>query len=432
LINMNEIIHCSYFFQLESGWVHRLSWSPDGQWLAAPLNTGKIQLWNFREKSQTILSVFEKEIYGVTWSPDSKKLACCALNGCVSLFDIDHQKSEELPGIPAYPWFDVEWSPNGDLIACISSAGHLLIYDLAKNSPITFKQAPSPHTSASWNPNSEMLAVTHEDGTTAVNTVPNFQENHEFNSAGKTSSFCAWSQQGTFLATAHDDGIRLWNPESWTLMRHLESQENVRALSFSASGQFLSSLSQKGSMTLWRMDDWSMLARIENKTRSLWQGQAFHPKDSLIAVPDDQGSRVVFWEISEDDVKRSASENLNVHVCRNCLPRSFPDSPKTSITPTPWTLDPLESCVERNGKVVYLTNQERKAFDVLDRCYKANPEARLRGEKIETEIDGQFRYLLSGKKGKGLRSKLKPLGLEIEGGRPKSPGYRLVDIEVEG
>lgn len=417
---------CESVLTINEGHAHRLRWSPNGRYLAAPLNTGRIQIWDLVTKETGLFGDHRSALYNIAWSPDSRRLATCSYDGRVTVLDLLTRKTQTLPNIPPYQWFDLSWSPKIETLGIASSQGQTLIFDLKKEKATALFEIEDSINAISWSHNALGLAICYERSGIAIHTESG--DLLESIDTKVPSLHCTWSPKQPLLVLAQNDGLHVWSTESWTKNSHHDPERAYQALSFSHDGQYLGALTKEGELKILWSKDWSCMATIDTQTLSRWQGLHFHPKKAMLAVPDKKGTRIALWDFS-DTAPYSKSKSVKPKRCASCPPLPFKPFSDTSQDTSPWTLDTSMRTLQRNGKKVSLTALEQKAFIILDRCFHSDPDKRLTCHSISETINGQFRPLLAGKKGHGLRFKLKALKLDIEGGSNRNPGYRLIDKE---
>jgi WD40 repeat protein len=112
----------------DQGPVYSLTWSPEGNVLAAA-GYGQVKLWNVEagEKLST-LEGHTSYVWGVAWSPDGRMLASASEDGTVRLWDA--KIYEELTTLETGWAFCVAWLPDGGQLAVGDSSGQVQVWDI--------------------------------------------------------------------------------------------------------------------------------------------------------------------------------------------------------------------------------------------------------------------------------------------------------------
>lgn len=96
--------------------INAIVWSPDGQWLAAGGDDGKIRLWSQEGKLQFVADDHEKYICWLAWSHDSRWLASASYDGTVRMRTSDGTLGPVLENHP-HAVNSVAWSPDDKRLA---------------------------------------------------------------------------------------------------------------------------------------------------------------------------------------------------------------------------------------------------------------------------------------------------------------------------
>lgn len=424
---MTGFLDCCGFLPLREGRAHRLSWSPNGRYLATPLSCGSYQLWDMKEEEQALFRTHNAEIFSVAWSPDSTQVASCSADGQIVILKLLTLEFRVLIGIPKASWFDLAWSPTGENLAIASSEGQVLLYDVQGQKASAHFESKAAINSVTWNQNGSLLFLCREKGVLPLRTKEDGSIVKELEMTTPTAWHGGCSPTEDIFASAHDDGLRIWpGVNSQEAIPEKISDEPSKAVAFSHDGRILAALARDGELRLWLLKDFSPLASIKTESHSRWQSHAFHPSEKVLAVPDKSGRRVALWNFRDTD-SLSIGPDITPKRCDDCPPLSFPPFSRNAKDAPSWTLDAGLGILFRDGVEVNLTALEQRAFVALERSYFTDPGQRLSNKDLCDAIDGYFRSALSGKRDKGLRFKLRKIKLGIEAGTKANPGYRLVD-----
>src|SRR5207244_1743696 len=75
----------------------RISWSPDGRMLAAPMRDGTVALWDVEEEKVTrVLRGHREVVYAAAWSSDGRTVASGSWDCSVRLWDVESGQQRAL------------------------------------------------------------------------------------------------------------------------------------------------------------------------------------------------------------------------------------------------------------------------------------------------------------------------------------------------
>jgi small GTP-binding protein len=144
----------------------------------------------------------------------------------------------------------------------------------------------------------------------SVKTKESFQRLRGRRNQDTTS--VAWSPDARTIASGHTDGtIYLWDLKAGRQTQVLEGQiGGVSCVSFSSNGRFLFSLSQDGSIWLWRCHDQKIVAVLrEPISQHEYSSLAVHPnpKATVLASLCEEGKSIYIWYLDLDVLLKTPS-----------------------------------------------------------------------------------------------------------------------------
>ena len=258
VIDVWDIASHSLAFQLRGhrDFVYTVTFSPDGRWIASGGWDRAIRLWD-RTTGQLAGSLIGHRgfVRGLSFRPDSRQLVSCSEDRSLRLWDVDTGRS--LAAFHGHMGFVhcVAFSPDGGQAASGSMDGTIKLWPAA---------APDPQ-------------VSFRNGSGWVGTV-------------------AFHPVGDRVATAHNGGIRVWNPrtgeELWRVIGPRGLMGRI-GLAFTPDGKFLIASGPTGGLNVWNAQNGSLVREL-GRSSSPISYLAVSPDGSLLAAACDDGT-VQVW-----------------------------------------------------------------------------------------------------------------------------------------
>ena len=282
-------------FEGHTGWVHSMSFSPDGTTLASGDSGGTIKLWDVvtKEDITTIEDarsigsvVFSPEgtilatgTYGViklwdvstraniatfeghtdwvlsmSFSPDGTTLASGSWDRTVKLWDVSTRVNIATFEGHTGGVYSVSFSPDGTILASGSADGTILLWDVSIDEQIAILEGHTGEVySVSFSPDETMLASGSVDGTILLWDVSTRANIATFEGHRSRVESVVFSPDGAILASGSGDRtIKLWDVETGGSIATFEGHsEGVYSVGFSLDGTTLASGSADGTILLW-------------------------------------------------------------------------------------------------------------------------------------------------------------------------------------
>lgn len=283
--------------------VLRLSWSPDGFFLASSSVDKTARIWY--AQTGACMQTLTGHYHGVNqlaWAPDGATVATASFDRTIRLWDWRHGRAFTTIRSHRDDVTSVSWNRGGELLASGSVDRSVRVWSGKK--PEAAKLVLDGHTgevsAVAWNPEGTRLASASFDRTIRI-WDPSGKDDPLVLSGHRQRVYgICWSPDGTRLASASKDRtIRLWDPATGREVVALEGHmELVCSVSFSADGKLLASKAGDGTVRLWRTDTWQTVEVIDEPSSNYWPpGIAFHPSNPLLATLGDHDTVVRIWEV---------------------------------------------------------------------------------------------------------------------------------------
>ncbi len=268
--------------------LHAIAWSPDGRLLAAGSEDGAARLWSpFEDEPSRVLRKEKKELWSLSWSPDSTRLLSTALGRSPQLHDCrSNKRPTSLKEIRDA--VSSAWSSTRDLAYIGTRTG-----ELWRLNPETRKSCKLNHhlkkaiICMALSPNGRTIAVAEMAPRATVVDATTASELFSIEGHAENVWSLAWSENAEFLISRSEDKtIRLWDGRTGKQVRILEGHTNgVSGLSVSKDLNLLASYSSE-EILLWSTTDWSLLSTAPHAGHSCLMSRiAFGPSGNLLAIP---------------------------------------------------------------------------------------------------------------------------------------------------
>jgi WD40 repeat protein/transcriptional regulator with XRE-family HTH domain len=246
------------------GAVTAVALSPDGQLLAAGVDSGAIYLWRLADQQLVgICQGHGGHIGGLAWSPDGRLLASASDDTTVRLWEVGSWRTLRTLVGHSGGLTSVAFHPGGALLASASMDHTALVWDAMSGQLLhTLADHTGPVASVAWSPDGRLLATASHDCSVRLWDWRSGQATHTLQGHAAAVATVAFRPAGAGAGRAilasgsHDQMLRIWDAQRGALLGSLAGHgAPVISAAFSADGRLLFSGSDDQTIRVWDMRD---------------------------------------------------------------------------------------------------------------------------------------------------------------------------------
>ena len=280
-----------------------IAWSCDGMSIALAQDD-QLTVWE-RETSavRQRFALPAKAISRPSFGPTPDKVACAVADGDICLWSVETGSRLPLNTTHEFGIRSIEWAPDGSQLAGIMPDGQIGIWDSYTGGPRR-RLKPRLHTSnvLAWSGDSRFLASAGEGRSVCIWEVATGALQKTLEGATSVVFALAWSGDARLLAIGGGDDcpIQVSVVDTRRILALPEGhQSDVRALSFSPSGEWLASKSMDGSMIMWACRGWRPHQQVQEEvmTDDLIRAVEFCPTGGWLASCDSRAGHLALYAV---------------------------------------------------------------------------------------------------------------------------------------
>jgi len=206
---------------------HTLRFHPTKSQLAVSSGvSAEVQIWDLESRKVVQRLHHPKEVAQIAWNPEGDLIASGCADNQVYLWDVGNNRpAHVLSGHSGFP-VEVSFSFDGRFLASRGWDGALCFWDPWTGQQL-FKQSVPGWTSGFSSANYRYGYVAGRDKMAFFELMPSpecllLRPGSMLGTAGQS---CDLSPDGQLLLTAHEDGVRLWNPTSGKVLAFLDEKQ---------------------------------------------------------------------------------------------------------------------------------------------------------------------------------------------------------------
>lgn len=235
--------------------INGLVFSPDGTRLASCAGDFLVRLWDFDIASQARdFDGHDGPVWTAAFSPDAARLISASADRTVKIWDRDTGKVQFTITDHNAPVTCAQFSPDGKLIASGGGDKIIRIFDAAAGKPLrTCQGHQSTITCLDFSPDSKRIASGAADRTIKIWDADTGKEKLSINDNPSIVAGVAFSPNGNQIAVANvDQTVRLYDANTGKLQHSwLAHGVSASGVAYSPNGQWLASCGADTAVVLW-------------------------------------------------------------------------------------------------------------------------------------------------------------------------------------
>ncbi len=275
--------------------VEGMAWSPDGKWFVSVAATSnKVALWHTDGTPGPVLDGHTSDVRCASWSPDGKWLATGGHDATVRLWDGATFAAGPVLGPLGYSVNCVPWSFDSQALAVGTQDGFVHLYRLPDMHAKWITPQQQPIADVAWKPDGSELVSIEKDDHLERHWLRDGTAGPTYPTRLGSIRAIALSADGKRLLLAGTDQLRLWDFGDKVAPAFADVRQNIRKTVWNYDCTEFATLSDDGSVQLYRATDHKVLAHwaTDDGARS---ALAWRHDGKLLATWGAAAKSIHFW-----------------------------------------------------------------------------------------------------------------------------------------
>jgi WD40 repeat protein len=278
--------------------IRSLTFSPDGELLAAGYDDHTVGIWRLRDYSQVAtLKGHSSSVRSVCFGPEGGMIASGSDDETVRIWHVLDQESRWQLHIPGCPVESIAFSPDGKLLAVGGWGDAITICTVDGDSLSILDTLPGQFVhSLSFSPDGNTLAAGCYDGAIYLWNTADHQPIGQISGFTSFIYSVAFSRNGEYIAASSQQSLRVWRLSDHKQVEIFQAHRGpVRSIEFSPDGQVIASASEDRAVRLWSLNRGDLVTS-ELEHRVGVASLAYRPDGKLLATGTHDG-RICLWQV---------------------------------------------------------------------------------------------------------------------------------------
>jgi WD40 repeat protein len=286
----------------------------------------------------------EGSVLASAFNPDGSRVALAMNDGTVKIWEWATGSKFAVLADNRVRLTSTEFSPDGLRLAVGSEDGKVQIVELPTGRVIRLLQHEAPILDTAFSPDGSLLAAASGQRVRIWNLATGIVDVELTSSAGCFS--VAFSPNGSLLACADGRAVQLWNLAKGERDRPLRAYDEVKSATFNFDGSRIIAASDVASASVWNVATGDEIASVRSGARELLAVRFGPEGANIIAAASDYTIRV--WDVA---VLLMPTKELIARTCRQGLIESTRlTRDEMGLAGFPATISDIDVCSGVKGR----------------------------------------------------------------------------------